>query len=210
LSSSRWVSPPSDLPFIFPHPPSSLPSSLFPLPSSTLLVWMGWQECFNSPYGTQHFPKYAEEIPGATSEELKRAARESGVYVVGGSIPERAGPSYYNTSLVFDPHGDLIASHRKVHLFDIDVPGKIKFKESEILSPGDSVTVFDTSFPLSPPLPSPYLLFFSSSCSILIPIPLLKRVWKVWLGYLLRYSIPRAFSVNGQERSKHAHLSRGL
>ena len=32
----------------------------------------------------------------------------------------------------------------QVHLFDIDVPGKITFKESEILSPGNQFTIFKT------------------------------------------------------------------
>ena len=47
---------------------------------------------------------------------------------------------------MFDPSGRRIARHRKVHLFDIDVPGGQYFKESDVLSPGDSVTVFDTPF----------------------------------------------------------------
>jgi predicted amidohydrolase len=46
-----------------------------------------------------------------------------------GSIPER-DPSgkIFNTLTAYDPNGNMIAKHRKVHLFDIDVPGKIKFK----------------------------------------------------------------------------------
>jgi omega-amidase len=40
----------------------------------------------------------------------------------------------------------MIAKHRKVHLFDIDVPGKICFKESETLSPGKDFTTFDTPY----------------------------------------------------------------
>ena len=39
--------------------------------------------------------------------------------------------------------GTVLAKHRKVHLFDIDIPGKIRFKESETLSAGDAITVFD-------------------------------------------------------------------
>jgi len=38
----------------------------------------------------------------------------------------------------------LVAKHRKVHLFDIDISGKITFKESETLAGGDAITVFDT------------------------------------------------------------------
>lgn len=41
------------------------------------------------------------------------------VYLIGGSIPEVANGSYYNTSTVWCPQGELLATHRKVHLFDI-------------------------------------------------------------------------------------------
>lgn len=110
-------------------------------------------ECFNSPYGCQYFPKYAETIlPSPPSKEkspswhmLSSIAAETKTYLVGGSIPELVPDtkSYYNTSLVFSPTGKLIATHRKTHLFDIDIPGKITFKESEVLSPGNKVTIID-------------------------------------------------------------------
>lgn len=70
-------------------------------------------------------------------------AKEKGVYLVGGSIPEAEGKKFYNTSLTFNPAGELLATHRKVHLFDIDIPGKIKFKESDVLSPGNKITIVD-------------------------------------------------------------------
>lgn len=115
-------------------------------------------ECFNSPYGCDYFPGYAEALqPSPPTREqspsfhaLSAMARDNGVYLVGGSIPELytapdapGQKTYYNTSLVFSPTGALMATHRKVHLFDIDIPGKIKFKESDVLSPGDKVTVVE-------------------------------------------------------------------
>lgn len=103
-------------------------------------------ECFNSPYGTSFFPEYAEPIPGPSSETLMAAARENKVWLVGGSIPEEDCGKLYNTCAVFNPEGEMIAKHRKVHLFDIDVPGKITFKESTTLSPGNNLTMFDTPF----------------------------------------------------------------
>ena len=102
-------------------------------------------ECFNSPYGVKYFPEYSEPIPGGeTTQALAQAARDNKVYLIGGSIPEREGTKLYNTCTVFDPSGNLIAKHRKVHLFDIDIPGKITFKESTNLSPGNDFTVIDT------------------------------------------------------------------
>ncbi|KAL7622805.1 Omega-amidase nit3 [Parahypoxylon ruwenzoriense] len=112
-------------------------------------------ECFNSPYGCDYFPSYAETLlPGPPSPSqspsyhaLSAMAAEARVFLVGGSIPE-ADPDpqtnkYYNTSLVFGPDGRLLATHRKVHLFDIDIPGKITFRESDVLSPGNKVTVVE-------------------------------------------------------------------
>jgi len=110
-------------------------------------------ECFNSPYGTQYFPKYAEILrPSPPTEDqspsyhaLSSLAVEAKSYLVGGSIPELdcTTEKHYNTSLVFSPTGALIGTHRKTHLFDIDIPGKFRFKESEALSPGNKLTTID-------------------------------------------------------------------
>ncbi|XP_020924133.1 omega-amidase NIT2 isoform X2 [Sus scrofa] len=103
-------------------------------------------ECFNSPYGTKYFPEYAEKIPGDSTQKLSEVAKECGVYVIGGSIPEEDAGKLYNTCAVFGPDGTLLAKYRKLHLFDIDVPGKITFQESKTLSPGDSFSTFDTPY----------------------------------------------------------------
>lgn len=106
-------------------------------------------ECFNSPYSTASFPEYAEPTDPAQEsfQALQQMAKDAKTYLIGGSIPERAASSkIYNTSLSFAPDGTLIGKHRKVHLFDIDVPGKIKFQESETLSAGDEITMLNTDF----------------------------------------------------------------
>lgn len=119
-------------------------------------------ECFNSPYGCDYFPSYAEQLhplppPAERSPSfaaLSAMARDTGTYLIGGSIPEFAAAAadeagaegkktYYNTSLVFGPDGTLLATHRKVHLFDIDIPGRIQFRESDVLSPGSKITIVD-------------------------------------------------------------------
>ncbi|XP_055345568.1 omega-amidase NIT2-like [Paramacrobiotus metropolitanus] len=103
-------------------------------------------ECFNSPYGTQYFADYAEPIPGPTVEALAQAAKEHKVYLIGGSIPEKKGTALYNTATVFGPDGSLMKTFRKLHLFDIDIPGKITFRESDSLQPGSEFCVLDTGF----------------------------------------------------------------
>ncbi|KAA0184626.1 hypothetical protein HAZT_HAZT009038 [Hyalella azteca] len=100
-------------------------------------------ECFNCPYGTKYFSEYAEAVPGETTEFLSSLAKKNQVWLVGGSIPERDGNKLYNTSTVYSPTGQLIAKHRKIHLFDINIPGSISFKESETLSAGAAFTTFD-------------------------------------------------------------------
>jgi len=104
-------------------------------------------ECFNSPYGTKYFPEYAEAVPdGDTCRALGEVAKSSQTFLIGGSIPERDGDNLYNTLTVWNPQGELIQTHRKMHLFDIDIPGKITFKESDVLSPGNSFSTFSTPF----------------------------------------------------------------
>nr|ACO10980.1 Nitrilase homolog 2 [Caligus rogercresseyi] len=102
-------------------------------------------ECFNSPYGTKYFPEYAEPIPeGPSCKALSAMAKEQGIYLIGGSHPEKEDEALYNTSTIWSPEGFLLSKHRKVHLFDINIPGKISFKESDVLSPGAKLTTFST------------------------------------------------------------------
>ncbi|KAF9987105.1 hypothetical protein BGZ75_001027 [Mortierella antarctica] len=106
-------------------------------------------ECFNSPYGTNYFPEYAESLKeGPSVKALSAMAKDAKAYLIGGSIPERdtTDDKVYNTCTVYNPEGELIATHRKVHLFDIDVPGKIRFQESETLTAGKHLTHVDTEF----------------------------------------------------------------
>lgn len=101
-------------------------------------------EMFCCPYDNSCFRAYGELAGGAAYQMLSRTARELGLWLVGGSLPELDDGRVYNTSFVFDPQGTCVARHRKMHLFDIDVEGGQRFRESDTLSPGDDVTLFDT------------------------------------------------------------------
>lgn len=104
-------------------------------------------EMFNCPYNNSKFHEYAEDGEnGETVKAVAKAAKESKVYLVAGSIPEYKEGRLYNTSFVFDKSGEVIGVHRKMHLFDVDVSGKIKFKESDTLFPGNNITVVDTEY----------------------------------------------------------------
>lgn len=135
---------------------------------------------------------------------LSGMAKTHGVWLIGGSIPEieRQTDKIYNTCTVYNPQGrppplpcpstqnaetappgDLVVKHRKVHLFDIDIPGKQTFKESETLTGGTTLNTFETPFGkiglgICYDIVRPLVLF---------PLPLLTH----FLDSLLNVAVPR-------------------
>lgn len=103
-------------------------------------------EMFCCPYDHKYFAPYAEPAGGPVWQALSDAARSNGIWVVGGSFPESEDGRLYNTSFVFDRTGRQVARHRKVHLFDVAINDGPNFRESDTLSAGDQVTLFDTEF----------------------------------------------------------------
>lgn len=104
-------------------------------------------EMFCCPYDSKLFPWYAEAEGEKIWRALSEAASTAQAYLIGGSMPEIDGAGrIYNTAFVFDPQGRQIGKHRKMHLFDIDVSGGQRFRESDTLTPGNQITVVDTSF----------------------------------------------------------------
>lgn len=101
-------------------------------------------EMFCCPYDNACFRDYGEPFAGPAQRAMSQLARERGIYLIAGSLPELEGHRVYNTSFVYAPDGTCIARHRKIHLFDIDVEGGQRFRESDTLSPGNDVTLFDT------------------------------------------------------------------
>ena len=84
----------------------------------------------------------AEPLDGESLTAISRLARELSLYIVAGSITEHApGQSKrYNTSAVIGPDGARLAFYRKIHLFDVDLPGRVTVKESDTkLSGGETV-----------------------------------------------------------------------
>ncbi|KZX15312.1 2-oxoglutaramate amidase [Methanobrevibacter cuticularis] len=113
-------------------------------------------EMFNCPYENEKFVEYAEERENSeTLNNIAKIAKESNIYILAGSIPEKESKNIhknltadriYNTSFLFNNDGEILDSHRKVHLFDIDIKDKIYFKESDTLTSGEEFTVIDTKF----------------------------------------------------------------
>lgn len=102
-------------------------------------------EMFSCPYENSVFSSYAESENGETVQFLSQTAKRYHCVLVGGSIPEKDGEKLYNTSFVFDSDGHCVGKHRKKHLFDISIPGKLSFRESDTLSSGKQDTVLSTS-----------------------------------------------------------------
>lgn len=75
------------------------------------------------------------------AEEVKRHR----ITLIGGSIPEISDNKVFNTSPILSWKSDTIVKHRKLHLFDVNVPGGICFQESETLTAGDHFTVYPYS-----------------------------------------------------------------
>ncbi len=90
--------------------------------------------------------EFAEPISGPTATKLAELARELQVYLLAGSILEAIPDSQkvYNTSLLFDPSGELIASYRKIHLFDVDLANGVSLRESESRAHGADIVVAHT------------------------------------------------------------------
>lgn len=75
----------------------------------------------------------AESLEGGSLGLMARLARELAIHLVAGSIAERAAgqAKNYNTSVLFGPDGARLAVYRKIHLFDVDLPGRLALRESD-------------------------------------------------------------------------------
>ncbi len=87
----------------------------------------------------------AEVFPGPTLEQMADRARTHGVYLHAGSMLEaRASePRLFNTTVVFDPRGEIIARYSKIHMFDVSLDGAGGYRESENVAPGDEIVTFE-------------------------------------------------------------------
>ena len=89
--------------------------------------------------------EHAEPVPGPTTSALGALARNLGIYLCAGSLLEAVPgePHPFNTSCVLDPSGALVARYRKLHLFDVDIPG-VSVQESATRAPGAEVVTVPT------------------------------------------------------------------
>lgn len=88
----------------------------------------------------------AEPIPGPRVDRLCGVARDAGMWIAAGSVLEAAEGRVFNTSVVIDDRGEIVASYRKIHLFDVEPPGSPPFRESTVFAAGHDVVSTATPF----------------------------------------------------------------
>lgn len=99
-----------------------------------------WAMLGDSP---EEFHNSSETFPdGDAYRAMQRMATRHHITLHGGSIVEKNGNSYHNATVVFDPDGNEIARYRKVHLFDVDVPGGLSYRESATISAGSDIVTY--------------------------------------------------------------------
>jgi deaminated glutathione amidase len=88
----------------------------------------------------------AETLDGESLGLMSRLARELKIHIAAGSITERVADSSrsYNTSVLLGPDGARIAVYRKIHLFDVDLPGRVTVRESDSKLGGADVVCAET------------------------------------------------------------------
>ena len=88
----------------------------------------------------------AEPIPGPVSDRLAAAAHEHEMWVLGGGLLEASDGHVYDSVALFDRSGELVARYRKIHLYDVDLPGLPPFRESATITPGEELVTHATEF----------------------------------------------------------------
>ena len=103
-------------------------------------------ELFNCLGRKEQVVEAAEPIPGPTSRRMGDLARRLRITLAAGSICERVEgrDKVFNTGLLFDDSGTLLARYRKIHLFDVDLPGRVSYQESSWMAPGRDIVSADT------------------------------------------------------------------
>ena len=84
---------------------------------------------------------------GPIQDALAGLARRLGAWIVGGTLPiaTAEGARVAAACLVFDAAGERVARYDKIHLFDVDVPGRDeRYRESAFVAPGAAPVVLDT------------------------------------------------------------------
>jgi predicted amidohydrolase len=100
-----------------------------------------------------HKVELAEPLDGPVGRRLGALAAELGIHLLVGGLPEQRRDAQgeidrkrcHNTSVLYGPDGGTLAAYRKLHLFDVAVPGGPSIRESDSIAPGEQVVVAETA-----------------------------------------------------------------
>ena len=115
----------------------------------------------NMNYMGKGYRYQAEPIPGPTTDFLTALAKEHGVWILSGSIPETElndpaeqetvsadknadKPKPKNSLVLIDPTGNICCKYSKLHLFDVDLNDGSSFRESDMATQGENIVLCDT------------------------------------------------------------------
>ncbi len=85
----------------------------------------------------------AERIPGPLTEHIAQLAKHLAIWILAGSIIEKSGHRFYNTSLLFNRQGRLVAGYRKIHLFEARLDNGQTVRESAVYTAGRQPALAD-------------------------------------------------------------------
>jgi predicted amidohydrolase len=100
-------------------------------------------EHFNYLGPSRGFADVAESIPGPTTQRMANVASARKATLHLGSLLEMSATlgKFHNTSVVINASGQIVATYRKIHLFDVAVPGAIVQRESDVIAPGAALVL---------------------------------------------------------------------
>ena len=89
------------------------------------------------------FRESATELPGDLTKPFSELARELNAWILLGSLAEKSTDPLrpYNTSVLLDPAGNIAATYRKRHMFDVTIDDGPADRESSRITPGDQTVV---------------------------------------------------------------------
>ncbi len=99
-------------------------------------------EMFISPFDNEFFYQNSITPQDDFFQVMKNLALKHNTYIIAGSVPEKDGEDYYNTSYIFNDKGVLIKKYRKIHLFEVTYPNGKTYKESDKIKPGNELITF--------------------------------------------------------------------
>ncbi|HEY6566061.1 MAG TPA: carbon-nitrogen hydrolase family protein [Actinomycetota bacterium] len=97
---------------------------------------------FMGPASRRH--EVAQPIPGPVTDRIGSVARSRSMWVIAGGLLEAHADHVYDTSVLIDREGEIAASYRKIHLFDVELADQPPIQESATITAGDQLVTHVT------------------------------------------------------------------